>query len=487
MINTSTMVRKIIDLWHSGWFAVALFGVASSYANAAGICPKPSIEMNGPVGQPFSLDEGRGRERLLYEESHALLIGESKYAKSSGWRALDSVPGDLSRLSAVLNEQGFHVVRHDDLASDELALAIECFVKAYGYRRDARIVIYFTGHGFTRVDSQSTGDRTIGYVLPIDAPRQPADSGGPEETALIAKALRLSQFQEWATAMEARHVMLIFDSCFSGSILGHKGGIPNLPKPQPLNYVLSQAAQSPVRWFLTSGSANQTVPAESYFNSLLVQALTGLRPEADVNKDGFLTSNELVTYIKVTVPSYNVDQTPDEGKIHDPLLNVGDMAFRLPDRKSAAAVARSAAGSKLLWEASSDPALPMPVVNAIARLPVAAPAVPIVLPSSDQESLVQAVTDLEIDNTPARRKARATLAKLIGDYGEQFVGELVRGLPHGSYRFQLGVAEALSNVRGGWRANDQEMAVKIVGNLVQVSRDLSLKQALSRALRNAQR
>lgn len=58
---------------------------APAAAVAAG-CPTPSAEVNGPAGQPLNVDEGGGRDRLLYEESHALLIGEANYATGSGWR-----------------------------------------------------------------------------------------------------------------------------------------------------------------------------------------------------------------------------------------------------------------------------------------------------------------------------------------------------------------------------------------------------------------
>lgn len=486
----------------------AIVGTAApGNATAAG-CPQPRSEANGPVGQAIQVDEGEGRNRLLYEESHALLIGETNYASGSGWRTLAHVPAELDALEAALRTQGFHVVRHEDLVAADLPAAIECFVKRYGYRRDARILIYFAGHGFTRTDEQSSGVRTVGYVLPVDAPKAPSSPGGSEETALIGRALRLTQFLEWASAMESRHVMLVFDSCFSGAVLGHRGtedrpirvaSAPPSPladepiaarmsadaevRPRAPNYVLSPAAQGPVRWFLTSGTANQTVPAESVFNSLLVQALTGLRPEADANRDGFLTSGELVQYLKGSVPDYNPDQTPDDGRIRDAMLDVGDMAFRLPGRQMADVLVQAAAAAKPAVFAGQtlDPTAVREIVGGRAA-PVSSP---IILAGRDETALAVAVRELESRDTQTRRKARATLSRLFASNGPRLVGELVRGLPHGSYRFQLGVAEALANAPGGWQADDQAAALAVVDARAAGAMDPSLKAAYRNARRNA--
>ena len=446
-------------------------------------CPVPKEEVNAPSGTPLSVDEGAGRTRLLYEESHALLIGESRYASGSGWRTLSNVPAEVAALSAALRLQGFHVVRHEDLGSADLPAAIECFVRTYGYRRDARVFMYFAGHGFTRTDNQTSGERTVGYVLPVDAPKAPLDTDATAEAALLERALRLTRFQEWASAMEARHVLMVFDSCFSGAVLGHRGSAAEATRPRPLNYVLSDAAQRPVRWFLTAGMANQTVPAESVFNSLLVQALSGFRPEADVNRDGFLTSGELVQYLKGTVPNYNSDQTPDDGKMRDPLFDVGDMAFRLPDRLAASGILQAAAASTGMVLAGQ--ALDSAAVKEIARPSRAPPPAPVVLRSSEQSDLATAVQELESRDTTTRRRARTMLSRLLASNGPGFTDELVRGLPHGSYRFQLGVSEALSNARGGWSAQNPAEAVRIMRARYDAVKDASLKIALSGALRNA--
>lgn len=471
-------MRTILKLPVSVVLAASLLSASSAYAAS---CPAPSKELNAPNGSPLEVDEGNGRNRELYAESHALLVGESSYAPGSGWNRLANIPAELNALGAALQLQGFHVIRHDDLKPSELSTAIECFVKGYGYRRDARILIYFAGHGFTRTDSQVSGERNVGYVLPIDSPPAPDRPNTAAETMFIEKALRLTQFQEWASAMEARHVIMIFDSCFSGSILGHRGPSNETLRPKPLGYVLSVAASSPVRWFLTSGQANQTVPAVSVFNNLLVQALMGLRPEADVNRDGFLTSGELVQFLKGTLPSYNPAQTPDDGKIREAMLDVGDMAFRLPDRQTAEKIV-TAVNSSVATSATGSAG--GSAAEALYFKATAPPAVTVLAPQ-DETGLATAVQQLESSDMIIRRSARQTLAKLISTHGSSFVGELIRGLPYGSYRYQLGVAEALAGAPGGWSASDDGTARKIVDSRLASAKDSSLVNALNRAQRNA--
>jgi len=114
-----------------------------------------------------------------------------------------------------------------------------------------------------------------------------------------------------------KHVLFLFDSCFSGSVFKTKD-LPKIPAQ------ISRAAALPVRQFITAGSANETVPAQSVFAPVFVDALRyGF---ADTNKDGYVTGQELGLYMWNKVPQHT-EQTPQYGKIQDYQLSRGDFVF----------------------------------------------------------------------------------------------------------------------------------------------------------------
>ncbi|PLP57290.1 hypothetical protein CYK37_21660 [Mesorhizobium loti] len=276
---------------------------------------------------PAFVADDDGREEQLYYGSYALLIGQSKYTEL---RPLPEVKQEMEQLTTTLEEQGFVVTRYLDLDAAGIRSAIEEFVAQYGYSRDARLVFYLSGHGVTRqvqvpTDSNYEILRRTGYFLPIDMPKIPND---PTSTLVAEKAIRLSEFLEWADALEVRHALFVFDSCFSGSIFNTKGESGAYTKALAANYVFSEEARLPVREFIAAGTDAQEVPAQSKFLQVFNQALLGRRPGADSNLDGFLTGSELIAYLKGAVPQENRKQTPTSGRSQSSELSRGDIVFR---------------------------------------------------------------------------------------------------------------------------------------------------------------
>jgi len=237
-----------------------------------------------------------------YTGSYALLIGQSQYTKE--WSNLESIPGELAQVEEVLIKQGFKVEKSLNLNADQLRTRFKTFINDYGFDEDNRLLFFYSGHGYTRKDK--------GYIVPTDAPNPDFDEKG-----FLRKAVTMSEILAMARRMEAKHALFLFDSCFSGTVFKAK----NLPKIQRQ---ISQAANLPVRQFITAGSANETVPAESAFALAFVDAL---RYEwGDMNKDGYVTGQELGLYLWNTLPNYT-EQTPQYGKIRDYKLSRGDFVF----------------------------------------------------------------------------------------------------------------------------------------------------------------
>ena len=245
-----------------------------------------------------------GQEVELYSASHALVIGVTSYVH---WDRLINPVRDAHEVGAALERQGFDVSRLDDPDAETLRGRLNAF--AYGDAgrdRKARLVVFFAGHGHT--EKTASGQR--GFILPRDAPR-PED----DRVAFMSKAISMEDIEELATGMLAKHVLFIFDSCFSGTLLRGEA------HPGPITRMTTKK----VRQFITAGSAAEQVPDESVFQTSLLNALLG---DADQTGDGYVTGEELGWYLKGKVMEYSRGaQTPQYGKINDPNLDQGDMVF----------------------------------------------------------------------------------------------------------------------------------------------------------------
>jgi hypothetical protein len=244
-----------------------------------------------------------------FSNSYALVIGESRY--TNGWPALPGVTGDTLAIKRLLEEQGFSVQILENVTSRDLRAGIENFFNRYGYDKDVRLLIYYAGHGQTlKLDNT----RDMGYIVPIDAPVPTRD-----ETGFKRLAIAMQQFDTWAKQIESRHVLFMFDSCFSGSIFATSRAAPGI-----IDYKIA----NPVRQFIASGGADEMVPDVSIFRR---QVEAGLRNrEADYNKDGYVSGSELGDFLQSTVVNYtNNSQHPQYGKIRDPNLDKGDFVFEV--------------------------------------------------------------------------------------------------------------------------------------------------------------
>lgn len=302
----------------------------------------------------------------LYTSSHALVVGIDAYdLAKDGWSPLKEAVNDAVAVANTLEAQGFAVTLKVDrdvtLASgrkvkgqriDRAALvqSLEAFVNGPGRLRDARLVIWFAGHGHT-VDR-------VGYLVPAGAPNPALAPAAKREAAddeLRARALNLKRFGEYMEEIRARHVLAIFDSCFSGTVFRNRGA-------EPTGYDISASAAKPVRHFIASGDQLQVVADDGKFRELFVNALTG-KPSpdglaADQNGDGLVTATELGRFLTrmVTYYSPQLRQTPQSGKLADSRYDEGEVVFRV-SKATAAPLAGPSIASKGAPLASPQPPL----------------------------------------------------------------------------------------------------------------------------------
>jgi len=238
-----------------------------------------------------------------YEGSYALLIGNFQY--TNGWSQITAIPDEIQQVQDVLQEQGFKVRTFLNLNADQLNNAFEEFVKDYGYTENNRLLLFYSGHGATLDDE--------GYIVPTDAPQ----TRNREE--FLQKALPMIQIVTWAKRIKAKHVLFLFDSCFSGTVFEARG-------QEDVPPYITRLTAEPVRMFITGGMAEERLPAKSTFTPFFVE---GLRLcSADGDQDGYVTGMELGLYLQRTVSLY-ADHTPQYGKILDRDLDDGDFVFKL--------------------------------------------------------------------------------------------------------------------------------------------------------------
>ena len=258
--------------------------------------------------------DASGKTVGLYKGSYALILSVADY--TDGWPKLPSVIEETDQIEQALTTKGFSVTRVLNPNDDELEKAFKEFIEEYGYDRDNRLLFFFSGHGYSRKKGAK------GYLVPTNAPDPRKDEKG-----FLRKALPMNQVIAWCRQIEAKHVMFLFDSCFSGTIFKTKA-LPEIPPH------ISEITSRPVRQFITAGDAGEEVPAKSVFAASFIRGLHG---EADLSRDGYITGSELGMYLRDKVLYYQSGQTPQYGKIRDPDLDEGDFVFvsgRRPDRNA---------------------------------------------------------------------------------------------------------------------------------------------------------
>ncbi|MGH9461905.1 MAG: caspase family protein [Vicinamibacteria bacterium] len=247
----------------------------------------------------------------LYSGSYALLIGNSEYEH---WDRLQWPTRDVDEIAAVLRELGFETEVHKDLSDQAFRQVMAQFQTNQGREAGARLLVYYAGHGHT---VRGTADRSFGYIAMTNTPDPRLDHAGFE-----ARAISMEWFVTYAQKIEARHVLFVFDSCFSGALLNVRAEVT----PEPIREFVAR----PVRAFLTAGRADEPVPDRSIFKTVLLDILEGLIDEPI--KDGYLTGDELGLLMKTAIPEYSAAQHPQYGKIRDPELDKGDFVFVLKGR-----------------------------------------------------------------------------------------------------------------------------------------------------------
>ena len=252
--------------------------------------------------------QGAVKEIQLYKGYYALVVGCGNY--SDGWPKLPNPVKDAKEVSMILKEMGWTVDLLEDPDWDRLDRSLNELIVGPGKEKENGVLFWFSGHGHTLDEADGT---KLGYIVPVDAPLP-----GKDEMGFMRRAIDMRQIETVAKRIRSKHVMMVFDSCFSGAIF-------SMVRAAPSQYIQEKVA-SPVREFITAGRENEQVPDRSVFKTCFIQ---GVRDgDADLNRDGYVTGEELGSYLQEKVVNYSRNaQHPQFGKINNPKLDKGDFVF----------------------------------------------------------------------------------------------------------------------------------------------------------------
>ena len=258
-------------------------------------------------GIKVSVKTRDGGSIALYEDSYALVIGNGHYTK--GWDPLPGALRDADDVAKALERNGFKVRLEKDLTKSRFSRILSEFSMRRGNNKSNRLLFYYAGHGHTQ--KMATGEE-LGYLVMVDAPPAESDPLGFRMASVDMQAIVTE-----AKLVRARHVLFMFDSCFSGTVLNLRDNVV----PHNIDFNI----KNPVRQFITAGQADESVPDYSYFKQAFLDLLEGR--DREPIEDGYITGEELGFYLKNKVPYYNPSQHPRHGKLRDPKLDKGDFVF----------------------------------------------------------------------------------------------------------------------------------------------------------------
>lgn len=260
-------------------------GGASAYASAA-----PSAS-----AKPIEITSGYGRKV-------AVVIGISRYERLSN---LEGAGRDAKAMAELLRTLGFHTVHelYDEEATRTRILELVGQKLRSETGEDDLAFIFFAGHGAT--ETLSNGEKR-GYLIPTEG-----SSEDPYVTGISMETVR-----DLSNRLEAKHVYYAIDACYSGGLVDAKGA----------GMVARGGSRNSSVQVLTAGLEGQQAiekDGRGVFTSYLVQ---GLRGEANLNGDGFITASEIGWFVANQVgQETHGRQTPVYGR----LGGTGEVTFRL--------------------------------------------------------------------------------------------------------------------------------------------------------------
>jgi hypothetical protein len=233
---------------------------------------------------------------------YALVIGNNNYASLP---KLKTAEADAREVAALLKEfYGFDTRLLLNATRQQIVTALFSYRLALG--PDANLLVYYAGHGINDTQAEKS------YWLPVDATRD--DDSNWISADDITTRIR---------AIPARHVLVISDSCYSGTLTRGLGEA--LPPPNAREQFLQRMMSGRSRTLMASGGDEPVADGggggrHSVFASALMR---GLR---EIDRPRFTAAELFRFYVEEPVAG-RAQQTPEYNPLRNSGHESGDFVF----------------------------------------------------------------------------------------------------------------------------------------------------------------
>lgn len=231
---------------------------------------------------------------------YALVIGNSDYRHLS---PLKTAAADARAVEAVLRERyGFETTVLLDADRQQLVAALKSLSRDVD--EEASLLIYYAGHGYYDREADK------GYWLPVDA--RPGDS---------AKWVSAEDITADAKVIPARHVLIVSDSDYSGTVYRAAGAAA--PTPLGRDKFIEKVSERKSRTLLASGG-NRPVEEEGGEHSIFASAF--VRGLSEMERETFTGMELFRDYVLESVAG-KAKQTPEYSVLKNSGHDGGEFIF----------------------------------------------------------------------------------------------------------------------------------------------------------------
>lgn len=255
---------------------------------------------------------------------HAVVIGNDQYAD---YPALTSAANDAGKVADVLSQRyGFTTTLLKNANRFEILSALNAKREALG--PDDNLVVYFAGHGEIDAATQQ------GYWIPADG-RQDAPASWLSNRAI----------SDILNTMNAKHVLVVADSCYSGAMT--RAAVPTFSSAMPdkawAQWVKAMS-QSRSRTALTSGGLAPVPDTGRGNNSHFALALIAALEDNAQLMEGQRLFREISSSMAMAAAESSLVQVPEYAPIQFAGHEAGEFFFQ---PKTAAVALATAAGDRV--------------------------------------------------------------------------------------------------------------------------------------------
>ncbi len=252
-----------------------------------------------------------------YDESLAVIVGINAYTHL---QHLHGAVNDASAVAELLfnrfafDRQNVSILLDQEATQQNICDRLE--IVSQRAQSDDRVFFFFAGHGMTR---KAVSGAEIGYVATVES-----------EPDNWSTCLRIEDITRYSNLIAAKHILYVFDSCFSGLALTTRQADIIIQGVSVARWIADSMTHK-ARQVLTAGLAEQRVgdlteDGHSIFTSYFLKALSG---DAE-GSEGEITASQAMAHVTDRVMKHSRSmQTPSHGDLIGSEPG-GDFVFQHP-------------------------------------------------------------------------------------------------------------------------------------------------------------